>query len=78
MLLIRDKSKRLGAKSGADEILAHKFFKGVNVKKILEHKFKAPYIPQKSDISIITIDKACEKLLLEQDEIPDPIKKLID
>ena len=76
--MIRDKSKRLGAKSDADEILAHKFFKGVNVKKILEHKFKAPYIPQKSDISMITIDKACEKLLLEQNEIPDQIKKLID
>ena len=77
-LLNRDKSKRLGAKSDADEILAHKFFKGINVKKISEKKFKAPYIPKKEDISKITIDKACEKLLLEQDEIPDKIKKLID
>jgi hypothetical protein len=51
--LNRDKSKRLGSKSDADEILAHKFFKGINVKKILECKFKAPYIPEKSELSRI-------------------------
>ena len=66
------------SKSDADEILAHKFFKGINVKKILECKFKAPYIPEKSELTRISIDKACEKLLLEQDTIPDQIKKLID
>jgi hypothetical protein len=26
-------------------VLAHKFFKGINTKKILERKFKSPYIP---------------------------------
>ena len=77
-LLNRNKSKRLGAKNDSDEILSHKFFKGVNTKKILERKFKAPYIPKKADIGNIEIDQACQKMLLEQDEIPDQIKKLID
>ena len=48
-LLTRDRTKRLGAKNDSDEILAHKFFKGVNVKKILERKFKAPYLPLSKD-----------------------------
>lgn len=30
-LLVKDKTKRLGAKGDVDEILSHKFFKGVNV-----------------------------------------------
>lgn len=77
-LLNRDKSKRLGAKSDADEVLAHKFFKGINIKKIVDRKFKAPYIPAKADTTEIQIDKTCEKLLLEQDDIPEQIKKLID
>jgi len=44
-LLVKDKSKRLGAKNGVDEILSHKFFRGINIKKVLERKLKAPYEP---------------------------------
>ena len=44
-LLKRDKNKRLGAKNDADDILAHKFFRGINTTKILSRVFKAPYIP---------------------------------
>lgn len=58
-LLNRDKTKRLGAKNDSDEILAHKFFKGINTKKIMDRKFKAPYIPKKPDIDNIEIDQAC-------------------
>ena len=45
-LLQRDKNTRLGAKNGADDILAHKFFRDINMTKILNRVFKAPYIPQ--------------------------------
>lgn len=45
-LLNRDRTKRLGAgKNDSDDILNHKFFKGINTKKILDRKFKAPYKP---------------------------------
>lgn len=79
-LLHRDRTKRLGTGyNDFEDILAHKFFKGVNIKKIQERKFKAPYIPKESDFgNEIQIDEQCQKQLLEQDDIPDAIKKLID
>ena len=71
-LLRHDRTKRLGAKNDSDEILAHKFFKGVNIKKISERKFKAPYVPKGvNDSENITLDPRCEKVLLEQDDIPE-------
>jgi serine/threonine protein kinase len=77
-LLNRDKKKRLGAKNDSDEVLAHKFLKGVAVQKIVQRKFKAPYQPKKQDLSNMDIDPQFEKMLLEQDDIPESIKKLID
>ena len=56
-LLIRDRTKRLGAQNDSVEILEQKFFKGVNKKKILEMKFKAPLIPAKQEIESIKIDE---------------------
>lgn len=46
-LLVKDKTKRLGAKNDVDEILQHKFFKDINIQHILQKKVKAPYIPKK-------------------------------
>jgi len=45
--LIKDKTKRLGAVNDAEEILKHKFFKGINKTKMLENKYIAPYLPTK-------------------------------
>ena len=42
-ILIRDPMKRLGTINDADEILQHKFFKGINIKKVMDRKFKGPY-----------------------------------
>lgn len=55
-LLIRDKSKRLGAQGDSEQILSHRFFRGTNVKKVLDKKFKAPYKPAANDLSRIEID----------------------
>ena len=50
------KKNRLGAKNDADEVLAHKFFKGIMIKKVKERKFKAPYLPKKQDLTSTDID----------------------
>ena len=49
-LLQRDKIQRLGAKNDAEEILEHKFFRGINTNKIMGRIFKAPYIPKNPEI----------------------------
>ena len=49
------------------------------MKKIQERKFKAPYVPRESEFGQeIALDVECQKQLLEQDDIPDAIKALID
>ena len=45
-LLDKDKSKRLGSQGGAKEILAHKFFAGIDVAKLEQKDFKPPFIPK--------------------------------
>nr|AML78431.1 putative LOV domain-containing protein [Botryococcus terribilis] len=46
-LLIRDASKRLGSKAGAEEIKAHPFFKGINW--ALLRNTVPPYVPRVSE-----------------------------
>ena len=78
-LLDRNRFKRLGFGPGDfKEILSHKFFKGINVNKIKLQQFKAPYIPDKSSLLDLEMDPLCSKQLLESDDIPESIKKLID
>ena len=43
-LLIRDPTKRLGARAGAEEIKAHPFFKGINW-ALIRHA-QPPYCPR--------------------------------
>jgi len=35
-LLIKDKTKRLGAQGRGEEVLAHPFFKDINLEKLLQ------------------------------------------
>lgn len=54
-LLIRDPSERLGA-NGAEEILEHPFFKGIDWKKVYRKGYKPPYIPRlQSDLDLKNI-----------------------
>jgi phototropin len=46
-LLVKDPAKRLGSKSGAEEIKAHPFFAGINW-ALLRHD-APPYIPRRGD-----------------------------
>jgi len=64
---------RLGAKNDSEEILAHKFFKGIEIAKVIKRKFKAPFLPKKNDLQNIIIDPQFQKMMLQQneDEIPE-------
>ena len=48
-LLEKDKTKRLGAKGDIDEILAHSFFNGLDIEKLMEKKLIPPYNPEIKD-----------------------------
>jgi len=45
-LLVRDRKKRLGYKNDSKDILAHGFFKNINIKKLINKELKAPYKPE--------------------------------
>lgn len=45
MLLLKDRKKRLGQKGDAEEVLSHKFFEGLDVKKLMSREIKAEFVP---------------------------------
>ena len=54
-LLSRDPSKRLGSKNGINEILSHKWFKGITLKNIIQKELK-PYDPyMKLTVRLFTV-----------------------
>ena len=48
-LLIKVRTKRLGAKRGVAEILEHEFFKGVDIEAMCKFQLKPPYKPEIKD-----------------------------
>ena len=48
-LLMKDMDERLGSKKGVEEILAHKWFDGVDVDKILKKEIEPPFKPKLKD-----------------------------
>ena len=49
-LLLKDRKERLGQKGDADEVLGHKFFQGMDLKKLLDRKLPADFIPDENYI----------------------------
>ena len=47
-MLIKDKSKRLGAKGG-NEVLSHPFFAELDLEKLSNKEIRAPFIPKATD-----------------------------
>ncbi len=45
-LLEKDKTKRLGSKNGAKEILDHAFFKGFDIEALENKAMKPPFVPE--------------------------------
>ena len=67
-LLEKDKTKRLGAKGDVDEILAHPFFKSLDIEKLLAKKLIPPYNPEiKNDL------KFFDDKLTSQDDIQESV-----
>ena len=56
MLLQKDRKKRLGQKNDVDEILGHKFFKGIDFEALLYRKIKAEFIPKLDDKEFSTVN----------------------
>lgn len=48
-LLDKDKTKRLGAKDDVTEVLAHPFFSGLDIDKLLRKELVPPYKPEIGD-----------------------------
>ena len=45
-MLDKDRKKRLGSKGDAAEILAHPFFRGLDILKIANKQLEPPFIPK--------------------------------
>ena len=45
-MLAKDRKKRLGSKGDAAEILAHPFFRGLDILKLANKELPAPFIPK--------------------------------
>lgn len=50
MLLQKDRKKRLGQSKDAEEVLNHKFFEGLDLKKLLAREIQAEFIPDQNYI----------------------------
>jgi serum/glucocorticoid-regulated kinase 2 len=76
-LLEKDKTKRLGAKGDVDEILAHPFFKGLDIEKLLAKKLIPPYNPKiKNDLKFFD-DKLTSQVNIQESIIDKDRKKFI-
>ena len=47
-MLCKNKSQRLGA-NGGDEVLAHPFFQGIDLERLLQKRIRAPFLPKTTD-----------------------------
>ena len=60
-------------------MLDHKFFRGINLQKIEQRSYKAPYKPLKPAIDLSEVGKTDASIKLESDqEIPEQQRKLVD
>lgn len=76
-LLDKDKTKRLGAKGDIDEILAHPFFKGLDIEKLKEKKLIPPYKPEiKDDLNFFDI-KLTSQMDIQESVIDKDRQKMI-
>jgi hypothetical protein len=48
--LDRDRQKRIGQNGDVEEVLAHPFFKGIDLKKLQNMEVPAPFLPNILDV----------------------------
>jgi serum/glucocorticoid-regulated kinase 2 len=51
-LLDKNPETRLGSKGDAREVLAHPYFAGIEIDKLLRREYKAPYAPKQSVLTL--------------------------
>ena len=76
-LLEKDKTKRLGAKGDIDEILAHPFFKSLDIEKLKEKKLVPPYKPEIKDDLKFFDNKLTNQVDIQESVIDRDRKKYI-
>jgi hypothetical protein len=76
-LLEKDKTKRMGSKGDIDEILAHPFFNGLDIEKLLAKKLIPPYNPQIKDDLKFFDSKLTNQVDIQESVIDRDRKKFI-
>lgn len=76
-LLEKDKTKRLGAKGDIDEILAHPFFRGLDIEKLKAKKLVPPYKPEIKDDLKFFDNKLTSQVDIQESVIDRDRKKFI-
>ncbi len=77
LLLVKDKTKRLGAKYDVDEILAHPFFKSLDIEKLLAKQLIPPYKPEIKDDLKFFDTKLTSQMDIQESVISKDRQKLI-
>ncbi len=76
-LLDKNKKKRLGAQNDISEVLAHPFFAGLDIDKIVKKELRPPYKPEISDDLKYFDQKLTSKEDFAESVIDEQHKKLI-
>ncbi len=78
-MLDRDKKKRLGQNGDVDEVLAHPFFKDLDLVRLLNYSLKPSFIPKVPDLEQIKANANVVSFKdLHETEIPNPKKDMIN
>jgi serum/glucocorticoid-regulated kinase 2 len=77
--LIKDQKTRLGSKGDLEEVLAHPFFKSIDITKLYNKQIEAPFIPPPVEIGAVTTsaDPSLSKEVMATAQIPESKLKQI-
>lgn len=79
-LLEKDPKKRIGYEGGIEEIIAHEWFKDIDIDKLLNKQLEAPFIPSLSEelTDVSNFDKEFTTTSLVQSFIPKANMKAVE
>ena len=79
-LLEKDPKKRIGYEGGIEEIVAHAWFKDIDIDMLLNKQLEAPFIPSLSDelTDVSNFDKEFTSTSLAQSFIPKANMKAVE
>lgn len=67
----KDKAQRLGSKGGADEVINHPWFEGLDWEAIKNKEAKTPYVPPQENYGLDNFDEMFtnEDIKLDEEEM---------